>query len=418
MSNQGLMPFTFLAPNQDATTARPCDSEGNFLPPGTPPPLLSDKTSNDWTPYADRLEFELANYIFTKNQTPVVQINHLLDIWADSLIQGGANTDALFTDHCDVYKPIDSTHLGDVQWQLCLLKYTGEHAVDDAAPWMEDSYDVWFCNPHDVVQNMLANPDYTLEMDLQPYCEFMTKTDERQWQDFMSGDWAWNQADQISDDLDTHGLTFVPVILGSNKTTVSVATGQNDYYPLYMSIRNVHNNVCCAHCKVVAVIGFLAMLKRTKQHTKTTNFHNFLARFGDGHYRHVIYGLGPYIADYEEQVSLMVQGKCLLYHKSLDGDSLRRSKTHTEALIEECDHLALWDEFGIVAQLVSFTNDFPRANIHELIAPDLLHQIIKGIFKDHLVVWVEKYLVQTHGKTQADVILDDIDRRFLGSRDA
>ncbi|KAG2138247.1 hypothetical protein BD769DRAFT_1384769 [Suillus cothurnatus] len=258
-------------------TAHPCDSEGNFLLPGTPPPLLSDKTTDDWTPYAD------------------------------------------------------CTHLGDVQWQSCLLKYTGEHAVDDTAPWMEDSYDVWFCNPHDVVRNMLANPDYTLEMDLQPY-------HEHQWQDFMSGDWAWNKADQISDDPDTHGLTFVPVILGSDKTTVSVATGQNNYYPLYASIRNVHNNQCQRNLKP-------AMTKPE------------VARFGDGHYCCVIYELGPYIADYEEQVLLacIVKNwctKCLSYCKSLDDNSLQCSKTHTEALIEECDHLALWDEFGIVTQLV------------------------------------------------------------------
>ena len=33
---------------------------------------------------------------------------------------------------------------------------------------------------------------------------------------------------------------------------------------------------------------------------------------GDGHYRHVIYGLGPYIADYPEQALLacIVQGWC------------------------------------------------------------------------------------------------------------
>jgi len=29
-----------------------------------------------------------------------------------------------------------------------------------------------------------------------------------------------------------------------------------------------------------------------------------VAMFGDGYYRRVIYGLGPYIADYEEQVLL------------------------------------------------------------------------------------------------------------------
>jgi Plavaka transposase len=37
-----------------------------------------------------------------------------------------------------------------------------------------------------------------------------------------------------------------------------------------------------------------------------------LVRFGDGHYRRVVYGLGPYIADYEEQVLLacIVRGWC------------------------------------------------------------------------------------------------------------
>ncbi|KAF8167023.1 hypothetical protein K438DRAFT_1616201 [Mycena galopus ATCC 62051] len=32
-----------------------------------------------------------------------------------------------------------------------------------------------------------------------------------------------------------------------------------------------------------------------------------------------------------------------------------------------------------------FTADFPRADLHELILMDLLHQIIKGMFKDHTV---------------------------------
>jgi len=59
-----------------------------------------------------------------------------------------------------------------------------------------------------------------------------------------------------------------------------------------------------------------------------------------------------------------------------------------------------------------FTNSFPRADIHELLSPDILHQLIKGTFKDHLVTWVGQYLIAEHGKTRAKEILDDIDQRF------
>ncbi len=60
-----------------------------------------------------------------------------------------------------------------------------------------------------------------------------------------------------------------------------------------------------------------------------------------------------------------------------------------------------------------FTNDFPRADIHELVAPDILHQLIKGIFKDHLVTWVEKYLTRTFGDAKAAEVVTEIDRRFV-----
>ena len=58
-----------------------------------------------------------------------------------------------------------------------------------------------------------------------------------------------------------HGAMFIPVILGSDKTTVSVTTGQNEFYPLYLSIGNVHNCVRGALWNAVALIAFLAIPK-------------------------------------------------------------------------------------------------------------------------------------------------------------
>ena len=67
--------------------------------------------------------------------------------------------------------------------------------------------------------------------------------------------------DTIAHDPATHSALMIPIILGSDKTTVSVATGQHDYYPLYLSIGNLHNMVRHAHKNGVKLIGFLAMPK-------------------------------------------------------------------------------------------------------------------------------------------------------------
>ncbi|KAG1866709.1 hypothetical protein F4604DRAFT_1682781 [Suillus subluteus] len=297
------------------------------------------------------------------------------------------------------YKTIDKTPLGGIKWQSFSVQYNGERPETDIPPWMDQDFDVWYRDPRDVVHNMLANPDYAGELDYRPYHEFSTDGDECQWKDFMSSDWAWAQADIISEDPESHGSTFVPVILGSDKTTVSVATGNNKYYPLYASI--------------VSIIGFLAIPKTTKEHA-TSNVNH---QFGDGHFCRVIYGLGPYIADYEEQVLLtcIMRGwcpRCLSSHVNLDEPAGWHCRHHTDMLVEEGTLGALWDEYGIVGDLVPFTNDFARANIHELITPDILHQLIKGTFKDHLVDWIERYLYQTHSKKEVECIMDDIDQRI------
>ena len=87
---------------------------------------------------------------------------------------------------------------------------------------------------------------------------------------------------------------------------------------------------------LVLVIPDLENIIATKEHSSNVEFRKFqrqlyhrslsmildplkaamtspeVVRFGDGYYRRVIYGLGPYIADYEEQALLtcIVQGWC------------------------------------------------------------------------------------------------------------
>ncbi|KAL0063000.1 hypothetical protein AAF712_010131 [Marasmius tenuissimus] len=59
-----------------------------------------------------------------------------------------------------------------------------------------------------------------------------------------------------------------------------------------------------------------------------------------------------------------------------------------------------------------FTHQFPRADIHEVMSPDLLHQLIKGTFFDHLVKFTNDYLYKAYPKEEANRITQDIDRRI------
>jgi len=176
-----------------------------------------------------------------------------------------------------------------------------------------------------------------------------------------------------------------------------------------------------------------------------------IRRCPDGHFRRVIYDLVAFIADYPEQVLLtgIVQGWCprcaRLFHfifvltisirctalpNNLDTYALPCTPEHTDKLSAHYSPKVLWVEYGIDDDIIvcpfysdliflglidfqPFTHDFLCANIYEMISPDILHQLIKGIFKDHLVSWVCDYLYQEHSESWANAILDDINRRYV-----
>jgi hypothetical protein len=57
------------------------------------------------------------------------------------------------------------------------------------------------------------------------------------------------------------GSMLVPIILGADKTTVSVATGNTEYHPVYLSPGNVHNSMRRAHRDAMVPVAFLAIPK-------------------------------------------------------------------------------------------------------------------------------------------------------------
>ena len=144
-----------------------------------------------------------------------------------------------------------------------------------------------------------------------------------------------------------------PIILGSDKTVVSVATGNTEYHPVYLSIGNLHNSARRAHRNSLIPVAFLAIptgslipgsarllanadslvdrdeestkefrtFKRQLLHTSLSTVLRSLRpnmttpvvlHCPDRHFRKVIFDLAAYIADYPEQCDLtcVVQGWC------------------------------------------------------------------------------------------------------------
>ena len=93
-----------------------------------------------------------------------------------------------------MYKTIDRTLLGDIPWSSFSLKYNGEKPPDDVPSWMDDTFEICYRNPRAVIHEILAHPEFKDQMDYKPYRKYDCKSMKRQWQDFMSADWAWMQA--------------------------------------------------------------------------------------------------------------------------------------------------------------------------------------------------------------------------------
>ncbi|KDQ49060.1 hypothetical protein JAAARDRAFT_143949 [Jaapia argillacea MUCL 33604] len=419
----------------------PCNSTGQLTPDADPP---MPPPASDYAPFKDRLEFEVADFLFKRTQMSQGNIDILLDLWATSLLEHDAPPP--FADFRDMHSLVDSIDVGDAPWRSFSVSYSGEIPTVPTPPhWMNAEYEVWYRDPLLVTRNMLGNRGFEGKFDPAAYKEFgMGGT--RRYGDVMSAEWAWRQSDIIAsgDDEATRGAMFAPIILGSDKTTVSVATGQNEYYPLYLSNGVFHGDVRRAHSGALIPIAFLAIPKSDRKDDGSALFRKFRRQLfhssiaaifetmkpffskpditlcPDGHYRRVIYGFGPYIADYPEQVLLagIVSGwcpKCTSHPKDLDAEAGRRSTLHTQTTADAFDPGRLWDDYGIIADIVPFTEGFPHADIYEILSPDLLHQVIKGTFKDHLVSWVGDYLKLRYGESRANQILDDIDHRIAAA---
>ncbi|OBZ69808.1 hypothetical protein A0H81_10155 [Grifola frondosa] len=131
----------------------------------------------------------------------------------------------------------------------------------------------------------------------------------------------------------------------------------------------------------------------------------------DGYIRRIFPILAAYVADHPEQclIACCQENRCprCLVHPKKRGDhtvSTLRSQTLTLEVLRQHEQGTPVPEFaeqGLRPIHSPFWADLPHTDIFACITPDILHQLHKGVFKDHLLSWCTVLLGE-----------DELDRRF------
>jgi len=85
------------------------------------PTPLAVWSQTDWFPFDSCISFELANFVFTEAELPRKEIDHLLELWAATLVPHGVPLP--IADHKDLLRQIDSIPLRNVPWECFSLSY-------------------------------------------------------------------------------------------------------------------------------------------------------------------------------------------------------------------------------------------------------------------------------------------------------
>ncbi|KAI0042906.1 hypothetical protein FA95DRAFT_1524820 [Auriscalpium vulgare] len=329
-----------------------------------------------------------------------------------------------FDDNKSYLKLIDELPGPLASWRLTEITVQG-NVSDGKGNLRSEVLDLWSRDPVEVIQDLISHPDFDGDIAYAPEevrddMEVDFEGTQRIYEEMCDSEWWKETMDALPP-----GVTVAPVILASDKTHLSTFSGDKQAWPVYLTIGNISKAVRRRPSKRATVLlGYIPVTKllcfepRDRQAQGYRLFHYAMSimlkplvdagqrgvemNCADGRLRHVFPILAAYIADFPEQclITCCKQNRCPICKVRPDqrGDLLD-TVLYRDPL-ETLTALAGGTDDDLADVNKPFWADLPHANIFRCITPDLLHQLHKGVFKDHLVKW-----------TTADKALE-VDERF------
>ncbi|KZS87580.1 hypothetical protein SISNIDRAFT_470835 [Sistotremastrum niveocremeum HHB9708] len=354
------------------------------------------------------------------------------------------NLDLPFKNDKQLLEHIDDLPEGPA-WHHHNIKVNGTK-LDDRGKLMTEDVELWFRPIKKCIKELIGAPHLREHTRYAPEKHFDEETGERIYDEMYSTDEFAELQSQFP-----LGATVAPLIFSSDKTQLSTHSGDKAAWPLYLSLGTTdkaerrkpsqHAHILVGYLPVAKLRCFKTAQERRERgwelfhesmrlileplyNLKTdTLTDGFPMACADGKVRYVFPVVWAYIADFPEQslVTATLSSRC---PKCKVPDKQRGSSTpfdprdpedtlralHAFAAAETPQEIEAaskqMDILGLRSVLKPFWEGLPFCNVHNIIAPDILHQLHKGVFKDHLVKWCVQYLKD---KTKTS---DEIDARF------
>ncbi|KAG8730593.1 hypothetical protein FRC10_002580 [Ceratobasidium sp. 414] len=300
--------------------------------------------------------------------------------------------------------------------------------------------DLWKRDVVEVVKMLISDRRFMRHMRFAPEKHWSSEDREcRVYDEMWSGNWWWRTQNIIGE-----GATIAPIILAVDKTHMTVLSGSKEAWPVYLSIGNISKDIrrkpserAMVLVGFIPVTGLSGISNQTEKREKSWQlFHTCMesvleplkvaSRMGvemscaDGGIRQVHPILAAYIADYKEQclVTCVRENRCPVCwvpaDERADFDQTYGFRGKRETLDALKQHFAgnsgSVDILGIRPNH-PFWADLPFVNISNCITPDILHQLNKGVFRDHVVKWCRSII----GKREVDRRIKGMPR-FAGLR--
>ncbi|KIK32995.1 hypothetical protein CY34DRAFT_27121 [Suillus luteus UH-Slu-Lm8-n1] len=360
-----------------------------------------------WAPFADEQEWALVKWLIARvGQTAI-------DEFLKLLITGHMKTS--FTSKYTLMKAIDQLPCG-TEWKLKRITVEG-NVVSNGGQRESEELELWLRDPVDCICELMGNPAFENMVGYAP--ERVFADDEgrsRQFDEMWTGDWWWEMQGRLQE-----GAVVALVILASDKTALSQFCGDQEVWPVYLTLGNISKDIRRQPSKHAAIlIAYLPISKLEcfSQDTQSAEcyrlFHYCMTQVlqplvsagrdgveitcSDQQVRQMHPIVAAYIADFPEQclVACCMENHCPKCTVGRDNDEIFES------------------EQGLQAIYSPFWAILPHNDIFQCMTPDILHQLHKGVFKDHIVSWcmdiIGKDTLDAHFKAMSS----ELQRVFLG----